>query len=376
MTLKAFDGQTYTMYGILSNLQVELEGKIVEIDVEVIDGNLDYNILLGRPWIYAMVAVVSTYFRNISFPFQGGITIIDQQTFLPNSSQVTGSISMIRGSSHSLQNIRVGLLKDPTLMETITINISTKPDVVKNIHVDKSCSSSELEIYCALFCKFRDVFAWSYEEMPGIDSSIVEHEIKIYPDVKLVSNIITVMKKQGTIRVCVDYRDLNQACPKDNYPTPFIDQIIDECARCEIFSFMDGFSGYNQINIHPQDQSKISFICSWGTFTYCKLPFGLKNAGVTFQRAMNYAFHDIKNIFQPYLDDLPTHSRKRIDHPQHLRAIFLRCQHYKIRLNPHKCVFCVGSGHLLGFLVSKDGIRLDPCKVQATINMPPPSNLL
>ena len=151
--------------------------------------------------------------------------------------------------------------------------------------------------------------------MSGIDSSIVEHEIKMYPDVKpirqrlrqvhpkkataiksevekllhagfiypvpltdWVSNIVLVMKKQGTIRVCVDYRDVNQACPKDNYPTPFIDQIIDECAGCKIFSFMDGFSGYNQINIRPQDQSKTAFICPWGTFAYRKLPFGLKNA--------------------------------------------------------------------------------------------------
>ena len=116
MTLKAFDGRTYTPYGILSNLQIKLGGKIVEINVEVIDGNLDYNILLGRPWIYAMEVVVSTYFRKIAFPFQGGITIFEQQTFLPNSSQVTGSILMIHKSSQSLQNIRVGLLKNPILM--------------------------------------------------------------------------------------------------------------------------------------------------------------------------------------------------------------------------------------------------------------------
>ncbi len=139
--------------------------------------------------------------------------------------------------------------------------------------------------------------------MPGIDSSIVEHEIKMYPDVKpvrqrfqlvhpkkataikaevekllragfiypvplidWVSNIIPVMKKQGTIRVCVNYRDGNQACLKDNYLTPFIDYIVVECVGCEIFSFMDGFSGYNQINIYPQDQSKTTFICPWGTF--------------------------------------------------------------------------------------------------------------
>ena len=121
MTLKAFDGRTYTPYCILSNLQVELGGKMVEIDVEVIDGNLDYNILLGRPWIYAMAAIVSTDFRKIAFPFQGGITIVDQQTFLPNGSQVTASIPMIHGSTRSLQNIGVGLLKDPVLMGTFAL---------------------------------------------------------------------------------------------------------------------------------------------------------------------------------------------------------------------------------------------------------------
>lgn len=136
------------------------------------------------------------------------------------------------------------------------------------------------------------------------------------------------MKKQGTIQVYVDYRDVNNACPKENYPTPFIDQIIDDCAGCEIFSFIDGFSSYNQINIHAEDQYKTAFTCPMGTFAYRKLPFGLKNIGATFQRAMNYAFHDIKHIVQPYLADLPTHSQKQVDHPQHMRAIFLRCRHY------------------------------------------------
>ena len=155
--------------------------------------------------------------------------------------------------------------------------------------------------------------------MPGIDPSIIVHEIKTYPNVKpvhqrlrrihlwevvaiktkvekllragfiypipltdWVSNIVLVNKKQGTIRVCINYRDINRAFPKDNYPTPYIDQIIDDCACSEMFSFMDGFSGYNQINIIPADQPKLAFICPWGTFSYWKLPFGLKNAGATF----------------------------------------------------------------------------------------------
>jgi hypothetical protein len=139
---------------------------------------------------------------------------------------------------------------------------------------------------------------------------------------------------------------------------------------------MDGFSGYNQIEILPSDQHKTTFIYPWGTFAYRKLPFGLKNVGATFQWAMSYAFHDIKHIVDPYLDDFPTHSLHRDDHIEHLRAIFLRCRYYRICLNPHKCIFCVESGRLLGFIVSKDGIRVDPLKVEVITSLPPPTTII
>jgi len=116
----------------------------------------------------------------------------------------------------------------------------------------------------------------------------------------------------------VDYQGLNHAYRKDNYLTPFIDQIIGECVGSEIFSFMDGFSSYNHINITSTDQEKITFIYPWGTFAYKKLPFGLKNYGATFQPEMTYVFHDIRNIVQIYLDDLPGHSHKHQDHPYHI----------------------------------------------------------
>jgi hypothetical protein len=123
--------------------------------------------------------------------------------------------------------------------------------------------------------------------------------IYLVPMNEWVSNIVLVTKKQGTIHVCVENRDLNKDCPKDNYPIPFIDQIIDNCAGSVIFCFMDGFSGYNQMNILPNDQHKTTFICLWGNFAYRKLPFGLKNVGTTFQRAMSYTFHNIKHIVDP-----------------------------------------------------------------------------
>ena len=90
---------------------------------------------------------------------------------------------------------------------------------------------------------------------------------------------------------------------------------------------------------------------------------------------MSYAFHDIKHIAEPYLDDLPAHSLNRSDHIDHLRAIFLRCRFYRIRLNPHKCIFAVEFGRLLSFIVSKDGIRVDPLKIKAILALPPPTNL-
>jgi hypothetical protein len=165
---------------------------------------------------------------------------------------------------------------------TVTIDISWVPWKIENVYIGADCSLGEIHIYTNLFKEFRDVFTWSYKEMSGIDPVIVEHEIKTYLDARLVwqssrvvnprkahvikdkvekllnvgfiylvpliewaSNPIPVNKKQGTICICMDFWDLNKACPKDNFPTPFIDQILDECEGSEIFSFMDGFSGYN-----------------------------------------------------------------------------------------------------------------------------------
>ena len=122
---------------------------------------------------------------------------------------------------------------------------------------------------------------------------------------------------------------------------PFIIQIIDAFVGSEVFSFMDGFSRYNQIQIKLEDQHKMDFICPLGTYAYKKILFGLKNVEATFQQEMIFSFHDIKNIVEPYLDDLPAHSCKRKDHPNHICMIFEQCRHYKVRLNPHKCVFYV-----------------------------------
>jgi hypothetical protein len=188
----------------------------------------------------------------------------------------------------------------------------------------------------------------------------------IYPVqlMEWVLNLVHVKnKKQGMIRVCMDFHDLRKDFLKDNFPTPFIAQIVDECASCEVFYFMNNFSKYNQIHIKPEDQHKMTFIYPWGTFTYNKMPFVLKNVGATFQRAMSFTFHDIKHIVEVYINDLASCSHKRYDHLAHLRLIFERFFYCWICLNPNKCSFCVTLGILLGFIVSTKGIMVDPMKV-------------
>jgi len=214
---------------------------------------------------------------------------------------------------------------------------------------------------------------------PAIKAEIdkLRHAGFIYPIAYTywVSNLVPVNKKQGTIRVCTNYRDLNIACPKDKYPTSFIDQVIDECACHEVLSFMDRFLGYNQIQIRYPDQHKTVFTTPWGTFSYRVMPFSLKNTGATFQRTMSYAFHNLTHIILAYLDDLTAWSRKWHDHLRDLHRVFERCHQFNIRLNPHKCVFCIPSSRLLGFIVSKKGIQVDPMKVRAIAELPPPRTL-
>jgi hypothetical protein len=119
-----------------------------------------------------------------------------------------------------------------------------------------------------------------------------------------VSNPMPINKKQGTIRVCTNFCDFNKACSKDNFPTPFIIQSLMNVWVAKPFLSWTVFSGYNQIQIKPEDQHKMTFIYPWGTFAYRKMPFGLKNDGATFQWAMSFSFHDLKHIVEAYLDDL------------------------------------------------------------------------
>ncbi|KAA3488575.1 RNA-directed DNA polymerase (Reverse transcriptase), Ribonuclease H-like protein [Gossypium australe] len=220
----------------------------------------------------------------------------------------------------------------------------------------------------------------SYQDMPGLSTDVMVHRLPIKEECKLVqqklrrmrpnvllkikeevkkqfnaaflrvvkysewvANIVPVPKKDGKVRMCVDYRDLNKASLKKNFPLPHIDTLVDNMAGYSLFSFMDGFLGYNQIKMYPEDMEKTTFVAMWGTFCY-----------------------------KVYVDDKIAKSRTEKEHIQVLRKLFLRLRKFQLMLNPVKCTFRARFGKLLGFIVNKKGIEIDLDKVKAIQKLLPP----
>ena len=182
-----------------------------------------------------------------------------------------------------------------------------------------------------------------------------------------------VKKNNGKWRMCVDFMDLNRARPKDSYPLPRIDTLVDSTARHELLSFMDAFSGYNQIKMKEEDQEKTSFVTSQGLFCYKVMSFGLKNARATYQRLMNKMFvHQLGRNVQVYVDNMLVKSVRENDHLNDLQETFNTLRSYNMKLNPSKCMFGVTAGKFLGFMVSQRSIEVNPEKVRAILELEPP----
>jgi hypothetical protein len=295
-------------------------------------------------------------------------------------------------------------------VEDCNIGTEEKPRIVK---LSKSLTIEKKLKYIELFEEYSDVFAWGYEDLKAYDTSIIQHRIPIREDQKpfrqklrrinpkllpliekeikkmynakiivplrfskWVSNLVPTHKKTGEIRLCIDFRNLNKDSLKDNSPLLKMDHILQRVIGSSRISLLDGFSGYNQVLVHPDDQDKTAFTTPWGTFMYVKIPFGLMNAGATFQRVMNITFvEETSKFIVVYLDDVIVFSRSDDKHLRHLRRVFEKCRMFGISLNPKKSLFGLEEGKLLGHIISKDGIKIDPSRIEAIQKLEHPRNL-
>jgi len=277
----------------------------------------------------------------------------------------------------------------PHQEETELVHLGTNSGK-KEVKIGMGMTAPVREELMALLKNYQDIFAWSFQDMPGLSSDIVQHKLLINPEcspvkqklrrmkpktslkikeevkkqfdagflavtryLEWVANIVPIPKKDGKVRMCMDYRDLNRASPKDNFPLSHIDILVDNTTNFALFSFMDGFFGYNQIKMASEDMEKTTFVTLWGMLCYKVMSFGLKNVRATYQRAMVALFHDMMHReIEVYVDDIIVKSKIEEEHLVNLWKLFERLRKYRLRLNPAKCTFGVKSGKLLGFIVS------------------------
>ena len=382
----------------------------------VIKAVSSYNAILGRTGISAFQAIASTYHLKIKFPSRNGVGQEKGDQQLARSCYVAalrpdgigGQVLPIEDMDVREDEERRGKPAEDLIPFPLDI---INPEKVT--YMGASLQEPLKGKMVTFLQENNNVFAWTTADMPGIDPQLITHKLNVDPMRKTVkqkkrsfaperqeaikqeveklleagfieeiqypewlANPVMVKKANDKWRMCIDFTDLNDACPKDCYPLPRIDTLIDATAGHEMLSFMDGFSGYNQIKMDKDDTSKVSFITDFGVFCYLVMAFGLKNAGATYQRLVNKIFKDlIGKTMEVYVDDMLVKSLDKADHISHLQEAFEVLRHHKMMLNPAKCAFGVGSGKFLGLMVSKRGIEANPDKIRAILDMEAPTSI-
>ena len=301
----------------------------------------------------------------------------------------------------------------------------------KPVIISARLSNAEEQKLLKILKNYQESMAWSIDELKGISPSIcmhkilleenakpsVKHQRRLNPVMKevvrkevlkwlnagfiyeisdspWVSPVHVVPKKGGfTVirnekneliptrkvtrwRVCIDYRKLNTATRKDHFPLPFIDQMLDRLAGHPHFCFLDGYSGYNQIAIAPEDQEKTIFTCSYGTFAFRRMPFRLCNAPATFQRCWMSMFSDfVEEVMEIFMDDFTVYGSSFEHCLNNLETVLQRCKDKQLALNWEKCHFMVTEGIVLGHKISTTGLEVDQSKVSIIKTLAPPTTV-
>ncbi|XP_065039398.1 uncharacterized protein LOC135673926 [Musa acuminata AAA Group] len=389
--LTGFTGDSISPLGAITlplTLGTPPRSKTVMTTFLVVDLPTAYNAILGRPTLNKVRAVVSTYYQTIKFPTRAGV---GELTGSPRESRrcyLTSVTLDKRARTEASQ-------EDPRETKKLTPHPEPRGSTVdiplrearpdQTVKVGSELPEREREQLIGLLWENADVFAWSPSDMTGVDPEVAEHHLNILPDARPVkqkprcqapdrqraiqeevdrllaagfieeakyprwlSNVVLVKKHNGSWRMCVDYTSLNTACPKDCYPLPKIDQLVDATAGHARLSFMDAYSGYNQIRMAPEDREHTAFLTGQGVYFYKVMSFGLKNAGATYQSTVNKMFaHQIGRNMKVYVDDMIVKSREAGTHLADLAEAFATLRKFGMRLNPTKCAFGVTSWKFL-----------------------------
>nr|AAK71558.1 putative gag-pol protein precursor [Oryza sativa Japonica Group] len=318
---------------------------------DVADLNLPYYAVLGRPALVKFMAATHYAYLQMKMPGPSGpITVFG--------------------------DVKVALACAEQRADNLAVATEPQaPEASASCASKKRLTSADKESTLVFFLRAHsDVFAWKPSDMPGVPREVIEHRLAVRPDARPVrqkvrrqalerqafireevvrlleadfirevihpewlANPVVVPKANGKLRMCIDYTDLNKACPKDPFPLPCIDQIVDSTAGCDLLCFLDAYSGYHQVRMAREDEEKIAFITPVGTFCYTTMPFGLKNAGLTFQHMTRITLsNQIGRNVEAYVDDLVVKTRHQDTLLQDLAETFDSLRSTRVKLNPDK----------------------------------------
>ena len=379
----------------------------------IVDAPSAYNMLLGRPSLNAIKAIPSAYHMMIKFPTVSGVGMVrgDQQV-----ARECYSSSMKQKAVDNIYldklDMRDEVLTRPEPSEELEL-VSLDDDPEHLAYIGSKLAEDLKSLLTHFLRQNKDVFAWKQANMGGIDPTIITHRLNVSSSFKLIkqkrrsfaperqkaineevgkllqagaireveypewlANVVLVKKGNDKWRLCIDFTNINRACPKDSFALSRIDLIVDAITGHELLSFMDAFSSYNQISMDPDDREKTSFVTAQGTYCYRVMPFGLKNARATYQRLVNRMFQkQIGTTMEVYIDDMLVKSTTAELHIAHLSEAFQILRNYNMKLNPAKCAFGVSAEKFLGFIVNHREIEANPDKIKVVLDMPSPSGI-
>jgi ribonuclease HI len=401
-------------FGVAPNARSE------QVTFDIVDMVYPYNAIMGRVSINKFEATIHGLYLCMKIPGpQGVITVYgNQQTtrnierdFVPGQRNIhclTTQCEVPEATRPTANEHEKAQLQSNNGTKTVPLD-QAMPKQTVIISEDLTSQNEERLISC--LSRNKDVFAWSALELVRVSCTIIEHSLGIDPSVRpkkqrlhkmsdekteaakaevhrlleanfiepvtyptWLANIVMVQKKSGKWQMCIDFTSLNKACPKDNFPLPWIDKIVDSAVGCEVMSLLDCFSGYHQIYMKEEDKASTSYITPFGMYCFVRMPEGLKNAGSTSRLTKTVLESQVGwNIFT-YVDDIVVASKNKEGHLADLAETFTNMREARLCLNPEKCVFGVRQGKILGYRVSHCGIEANPTKIQAIINMMPPQS--
>ncbi|GLU23140.1 hypothetical protein SLE2022_391670 [Rubroshorea leprosula] len=406
-----FDNQPVPVEGVITlPIYVGLEPRFRMASVTFLVVKMDsaFNAILGRATLCELKAVISQPHLCMKFPTPQGVGVLrGNQKMARACYQDTFKVVELTATPACAEG------RKPTQLEPVEA-VPLNPKVPeRTVKIGTKLTEKERAKLLEFLRNNQDVFAWTTDEMPGIPAELTVHKLSTDPTKRpvvqkhrlfgpekqaaideeiqkllqagfirrveysqWVSNPVLVKKPNGKWRMCVDFTNLNDACPKDPRPLPNVEKLVERAAGHERMSFLDASSGYHQVQLLLDDQEKTAFYAGDAIYCYMMMPFGLKNAGATYQKLVQIIFKlQIGRNIEVYVDDMIVTSVRAEDHLGDLSETFQNLRRAQMKLNPMKCTFAVESGKFLGYVVSKKGIEVNPDKVQAVQQMESPKTV-